>query len=61
MAKTPLLVDCRFSLLVVEFRSLWFQKREKADVSGLASLAVALFDYLSKFGSDAYTIRLIHS
>jgi hypothetical protein len=62
MAETPLLVDCRFSLLVVEFRSLWVQKREKADVSGLASsLAVALFDYLSKFGSDAYTIRLIHS
>jgi hypothetical protein len=62
MAETSPLVDCRFSLLVVEFRSLWVQKRVKADVSGLASsLAVALFDHLSKFGSDAYTIRLIHS
>jgi hypothetical protein len=47
MAETPPLVDCRFSLLVVEFCSLWVQKGVKANVSGLASsFAVALFDHL---------------
>ena len=63
MAETPPLVDCRFSLVVADFRSLWVQKRVKADVSDRASSLARRYSFrlFSKFGSDAYTIRLIHS